>query len=196
MKISHATALALAGWYLMVPPGHAADVGTRWYMMTAPFVRSSPDSAMSFADSSAPISRWRMDMDFPTQKACEALLPQGASAQGSASWLRCISTDDLAHARAVRTPGWLVIRAPHDDAAAPLAEWETVKESNEEPDLNFPSKNACERYRTCMYLTCLEPGSVIEPLSWWSQIRARWQSRKISRATRCVAADDARLKGP
>jgi hypothetical protein len=194
MNLRHAAALTLVGWYMMVPPVHAADVGTRWYMMTAPFVPSSPGSAMRWADSSAPISRWTMGMNSLTQKACEAFRSQAASGQGPASWLRCISTDDLAHARTVHTPGWLVIRAPHDDATAPLAQWVTIKESYQQPDVNFPSENACERYRTCMYLTCLESGMVVEQLSWWSQIRAHWQRWKISRATRCVAEDDARLK--
>jgi hypothetical protein len=48
MNFRHATALALVGWYLMVPPGHNKAV-----------------------DTNAPLSRWAMFLSFDTAKECE-----------------------------------------------------------------------------------------------------------------------------
>lgn len=54
MKRRHATALALVGWYLMMPP-------------------DSPKIPHS-VDLKAPLSRWTVVVSFPTSEACEKAL--------------------------------------------------------------------------------------------------------------------------
>ena len=61
MKPRHAAALALVGWYLMMPPSKTPkpDVLT----LLAPIF---------IADTAAPLSRWTKVDTFPTQLRCEA----------------------------------------------------------------------------------------------------------------------------
>ena len=56
MKLHHAAALALVGWYLMMPLPPIAH-NTR---------SINPDSLFA-----APLSRWSIIRTFPTQKECE-----------------------------------------------------------------------------------------------------------------------------
>jgi hypothetical protein len=42
---------------------------------------------------------------------------------------------------------------------------------------------------------CVGPGSVyFEPTNWWSKMRERWRTWRMSQTTRCVADDDPSLK--
>ena len=83
MKPRHVAALALVGWYLMVPlplradgpiavPG-TADVETGlWYLMMAPTNDSAPtcnDCEVPF-DRTRPLSQWRVYQAFPTKHEC------------------------------------------------------------------------------------------------------------------------------
>jgi hypothetical protein len=54
MKLSHAAALALVGWYLMVPPTIKKDGGYE-------------------ADFNAPLSRWSVNTPFDSTTECAAL---------------------------------------------------------------------------------------------------------------------------
>ena len=58
MKLRHAAALALVGWYLMVPP----LAGTKQH---------------PGLDTNAPISHWSIYKSFDTAKACETALLKG-----------------------------------------------------------------------------------------------------------------------
>jgi hypothetical protein len=51
MKPRHATAIALVGWYLMVPPLHSVSKTMAW-------------------DSSAPLSKWMIVDSFDTAEEC------------------------------------------------------------------------------------------------------------------------------
>jgi hypothetical protein len=62
MKLPHAAALALMGWYLMVPP----TVG--------PYLR---------LDLSAPVSRWKIVQSFDTATACEGYLQEMKEGPGA-----------------------------------------------------------------------------------------------------------------
>ena len=102
MKLCHAAALALTGWYLMVPPGTCKP---RWTSQDKP------------AACAAPLSEWIVALSFSHQDKCEAELgadisfarQQMASAKGSDDKMlvdstrkvywralteRCVSTDD------------------------------------------------------------------------------------------------------
>jgi hypothetical protein len=96
MKCRHAAAIALVGWYLMVPPVKYAPT-------------SKPD--LLAVDPSAPLSKWSVSESFDTAAECEARKdqrfetfrkamepsaflkfydgPKGALLQG-----QCIATDD------------------------------------------------------------------------------------------------------
>jgi len=205
-------AILLIGWYLITPlplraaDGQArapatADVKTAWYLMQAPL--APINSATSILDSTAPISRWRIVEIFRTKKDCDARgleVPYSGARPSMPPWTRCISTDELAHARTIHATGWLLIMAPQDDAAAPLATWLTLNEPGdpEEPaySINFPTKESCERYRRCLYTLCFETGSVIESgiAGWWPEMRGKWQRRRKSEASRCVPDDAPQFK--
>jgi hypothetical protein len=196
MNSRHAAVLALVGWYLMMlsactaddsiaVPG-TADVETGWYLMTAPLVPVT--SGMGMEDSSAPIRFWIKVRTFPTKKECDAHRTNRQPPPETPG-LRCLSADDLARAKAVHVVGWLMMTAPHDDVTAPLALW-TAKSEAGLPVYKFPSEQACNEYRTCLYGGCLETGTVIaQP----SMPERQWQHRKLL-ASRCIATDDPRLK--
>jgi hypothetical protein len=84
MRVHHAAALALVGWYLMVPPG--AMKGNVWTF-----------------SSNAPIRQWKVSDPFDTAADCaralrrhiDAVNPSG-SPDLYAYWLsaQCIATDD------------------------------------------------------------------------------------------------------
>jgi hypothetical protein len=58
MKLHHAAALALTGWYLMLPPLH--------------FVGPASDPySLAIVDSAAPLSRWLAMMTFKTLQECD-----------------------------------------------------------------------------------------------------------------------------
>jgi hypothetical protein len=66
MNPHHAAALALVGWYLMLPPLRPVspeDVSDRPVDLTVP-----PDRPM--ADLTAPFSQWTIIKTFPTEKEC------------------------------------------------------------------------------------------------------------------------------
>jgi len=96
MKLRHAAALALVGWYLMLPPVRS----------TSPL---SPATKMAATrsdcyDANAPISRWQTIEAFDTAEQCKAASSKSAWSHrqhgldcGLASaWLdaQCIATDD------------------------------------------------------------------------------------------------------
>jgi len=58
MKFRHAAALALVGWYLMVPPQNA-----HWQEKRQPLYNSN-----------APLSEWDIDESFDTAAECQAAL--------------------------------------------------------------------------------------------------------------------------
>lgn len=81
MKLQHAAALALAGWYLITPP-----------------------QAKGRFDTSAPWSQWRIEAGFGTGEECKktlALLSARALKEGRPDDIeavkdaQCVSTDDL-----------------------------------------------------------------------------------------------------
>jgi hypothetical protein len=132
MNSRHAAVLALVGCYLMMlsacaaddsiaVPG-TADVETGWYLMTPPLVPITPGPGMAIEDPNALISFWIRVRTFRTRKECDAHRTNGQQpVPPETSGLRCLSTDDLARAKAVDV-GWLLIMAPHDDVTAPLAQ--------------------------------------------------------------------------
>jgi hypothetical protein len=61
MNLRHAGALALIGWYLMVPP-----------LVGDPF----------WVDADAPISRWEIDSSYDIASDCEAALSRAIRAKG------------------------------------------------------------------------------------------------------------------
>jgi hypothetical protein len=227
MKLPHAAALALVGWYLMLAlpvraasgcdhAGGAQDPvecdgiavpGTLWYLMSMPLAPLT--SGMSRGDPDAPLSRWTIDGTYPTKEECDAyrlwLFWEQTNRRQyippDTPGLRCLSTDDLARAKAVHAPGWLLMLAPHDEATAPLAQWTTIKEPRDpgEPvyNVNFPSEKSCNDYRACLYGGCFGPGTVIQQPSifdWWSEMRERQRQHRKFLASRCVPDDDPRLK--
>ena len=78
MNLRHAAALALVGWYLMIPPVEFKGTAT------------IPKSV--FVASNAPFSEWEMSGSFDTAKECEAARP----AIGTPSDFRHQSADDAA----------------------------------------------------------------------------------------------------
>ena len=57
MKTCHAAALALVGWYLMLPP--------------LQFVGPANDYSLAIVDSAAPLSKWLPMMTFKTLQECD-----------------------------------------------------------------------------------------------------------------------------
>jgi len=81
MKLQHAAALALTGWYLMTPPTQAKG---RY-------------------DTSAPLSKWRIEAGFGTGEECKktlVLLSSRALKEGKPDDIealkdaQCVATDD------------------------------------------------------------------------------------------------------
>ena len=82
MKLRHAAALALAGWYLML---------------------GAPTGKMGIRDYSAPVSKWEQMGGYDTAAECEAdeqekwkLARDDGDQSGARMWLeaKCLSTDD------------------------------------------------------------------------------------------------------
>ncbi len=69
MKLQHAAALALVGWYLIRPP--------------LPHLNAHD----SHTDTAAPLSRWTVVRTFPTKKECE-------TQRGGNPWEQCVASDD------------------------------------------------------------------------------------------------------
>jgi hypothetical protein len=72
MKLRHAAALALAGWYLLVPP-----------------VLRAPDGHAR-ANPAAPLSKWKFFGVYPTEEECrrdEVLLHRQADDRTAFAWL-------------------------------------------------------------------------------------------------------------
>jgi hypothetical protein len=87
MKLRHAAALALVGWYLMMPPASSLD----------------PDSSTYLAK--APLSQWKTVKRFDSKLECEEqaegfhlFAKQEPNSQDWArnprSYAECVSTDD------------------------------------------------------------------------------------------------------
>jgi hypothetical protein len=85
MNLRHAAALALVGWYLMVPsPSCAAgssqtptgqdskdsqvrdEIDHEWYEMCPPFSTKPPGFAVT-----APFTQWEMETHYPNRDLCE-----------------------------------------------------------------------------------------------------------------------------
>jgi hypothetical protein len=88
MKLRHAAALALVGWYLMAPP-----------------VTPCPDDCGAdhqHVDTAAPLSKWKMIESFDTAEGCHRWQHQAElklTADTYTAWTRahrseCIATDD------------------------------------------------------------------------------------------------------
>ena len=98
MKLRHAAALALAGWYLMLPPVRSTSLLSPATKMAA--TRGFFDCY----DANAPISQWQTIEAFDTAEQCKAASTKSALSHrqhgldcGLASaWLdaQCIATDD------------------------------------------------------------------------------------------------------
>ncbi len=77
MKVAHAAAIALIGWYLMVLPMHQGGFWSRF--------------GMRFGNTNAPLNRWSIVGKFNTVQECEAALSKRTASQREA---RCIESDD------------------------------------------------------------------------------------------------------
>jgi hypothetical protein len=140
MKPCHAAALALLGWYLMVPPPMRLSDG-----------RIDPDM---ISDLSAPLPHWYRVRSFDTAAACTAELE--VMKRRAAVWKRqaarehplpalgepenrCVSSDDprlgtqvkTTRAAAPRVSGWYLMVPPGDlhtcpNRRAPISEWQIL----------------------------------------------------------------------
>jgi hypothetical protein len=177
--------------------------------MSAPFAPTSSGGEMQDdpafdmsrgADTTADMSRWTIAGAFPTEKECDAHrhlgIPPGVPPE-VAPWARCISAANLAHAKAMQAPGWLLIMAPHDDVTAPLTQWTSIKEPSNVPEkpfdnVVFPSEESCDDYRARLYRENCWPGAVADAPIESSDIREQQDEKFL--ASRCVPDDDPRLK--
>ena len=79
MKLRHAAALALVGWYLMVPPTHRVN-------------------GQTIFEDSAPLTSWRQVYAYETAKQCQdeidhlQTLPPEAAVHGDHA--QCVASDD------------------------------------------------------------------------------------------------------
>ena len=114
--------------------------------------RRSPPASQCSKTPTAPISRWEIVRAFPTEKECDAHrhfgIPPGVPPEVPPR-ARCISAHHLAHAKALHAPSWLLMKAPHDDVTAPLAQWTSIKE--EGFNVIFPNEESCDDYRARLY---------------------------------------------
>src|SRR5689334_5605421 len=81
MKLHHAGALALVGWYFMFPPIDPAS-------------RFDPRFPEQQPDLNAPLDRWWIGDSFDTEEQCKALLAQTLDKTGFWSHSKCVSSDD------------------------------------------------------------------------------------------------------
>jgi len=77
MKPRHAAALALVGWYLMVPPPHTVlqGVGEGAPLIARPAGEEGPSivqEEVEVPNPKAPLSQWSKEASFDTAKECEA----------------------------------------------------------------------------------------------------------------------------
>jgi len=81
MTFRHAAALALMGWYLMVPPTHRTTHGVAW-------------------DDNLPLNLWRHVFSYDMAKECQAQIEHMQSSlakmaeEMGAEFARCIASDD------------------------------------------------------------------------------------------------------
>lgn len=101
MNLHHAAALALVGWYLMVPPTLAETSCSgifstldRW-MNKAAHDKACEDQS-KIVNSKAPISEWHEFMFFESLAECEALRQRGSALRPSDPLFsaQCIASDD------------------------------------------------------------------------------------------------------
>jgi len=71
MKVRHAAALALIGWYLMAPPSSLPTISSQGLEIKE--------------DATAPLSKWKSVGTFLTQKECDA---------HRVGAFRCVASDD------------------------------------------------------------------------------------------------------
>ena len=161
-----------------------------WLLMSAPVALVAPSVSMQV--STAPISRWEIVGAFPAEKECDAHrhfgIPPGVPPEVP-PWARCISAEDLAHAKAMQAPGWLLMKAPHEDVTAPLAQWTSIKD--EDFNVVFPDEESCDDYRARLYRENCWPGAVADAPIESSEERERQDEKFL--ASRCVPDDDRRL---
>jgi hypothetical protein len=105
MKFRHAAALALVGWYLMLPPQRCEDK-----------TRSDLDTCDQVSNLEAPLSAWfRTWPSYPTAQDCEKALemdrrttvlngPDRAIDERERVAARCVSSDVLKGSRSTRDP--------------------------------------------------------------------------------------------
>jgi hypothetical protein len=101
MNLHHAAALALVGWYLMVPPTLAETSCSgilstldRWMDQDAH--DKACDEKSKIVNFRAPISEWHKFMPFEALAECEALRQRGSALRPSDPLFsaQCIATDD------------------------------------------------------------------------------------------------------
>ena len=191
MNLRHAAALALVGWYLMVPlplradgpiavPG-TADVETGlWYLMIAPTNDSAPtcnDCAVPF-DLTRPLTDWRIQQAFPTEHECLDHRP------GNAEVSRCVATDDTRLKRKLALMRWLFMAEPSRPVSrngyvptksAPFSDWTIAKTFTTEQECLDHRKRMSDEFAH-MIGTIVAKGVNPDP------------------PFHCVAVDDPRLK--
>jgi hypothetical protein len=112
MKPSHAAALALVGWYLMVPPSMRED---SWFCSDRLLATLSHDlfgtgdqklweQWEKIADVNSPLSKWHQMGSFETLDACEKARDRYAALPGSQpqNVAQCFKTSDALTGRAHR----------------------------------------------------------------------------------------------
>ena len=101
MNSRHAAALALVGWYLMMPPTLAETSCSgilstldRW--MDKDAHDKACDEQSKIVNFKAPISEWHKLMPLETRPECEGLRQRGSVLRRSdpLSFAQCIATDD------------------------------------------------------------------------------------------------------
>ncbi len=78
MKLRHAAAFALVGWYLMQPPAHRGTDGK------------------SVFEDARPLTMWRQIGAYDTAKECEAQIDHMVTlpTDVGAEFVRCVASDD------------------------------------------------------------------------------------------------------
>lgn len=191
MKPRHVAALALVGWYLMVPlplradgpiavPG-TADVETGlWYLMMAPTNDSAPtcnDCEVPF-DRTRPLSQWRVYQAFPTKQECLDHPP------GNAEDFHCVATDDTRLKGKLALIRWFFMTEPSrpvsrngfvSTKSAPFSDWTIAK--------TFTTEQECLDHRKRMSDEFAHMIGIIV---------AKGVNPDLT--LHCVAVDDPRLK--
>ena len=98
MHFRHAAALALVGWYLMMPTVAGCvenDARNNWPLMMPPIVKTEHGDKI---DVSAPLNRWWTAGKYPSRESCEwfrARWPSDAATRQQVSSAKCVYIDDL-----------------------------------------------------------------------------------------------------